>query len=191
MPNSSITLLIAFPSAIPEGSIRIFSLLPFNSSKAAFNQLKSWQQIHQSVKATGEKSFNLSASILYFPISFTITLNCSHWFAKYPAKSLSKVVFPAPRNHKIKKTSFPVASEFSEILFTIVFCFSCSRKGKFALSFISDIIIIHENIKEQNLRYDFVDKPKVLASYIFLKVFHLPFYTKVASFLSPSLPDRL
>ena len=191
MPNSSITLLIAFPSAIPEGSIRIFSLLPFNSSKAAFNQLKSWQQIHQSVKATGEKSFNLSASILYFPISFTMTLNCSQWFAKYPAKSLSKVVFPAPRNHKIKKTSFPIASEFSEILFTIVFCFSCSRKGKFAFNFISDIIIIHENIKEQNLRYDFVDEPKVLTSYIFLKVFHLPFCIKAASFLSPSLPDRL
>ena len=191
MPNSSITLLIAFPSAIPEGSIRIFSLLPFKSSKALFNQLKSWQQIHQSVKATGEKSFNLSASILYFPISFTMTLNCSHWFAKYPAKSLSKVVFPAPRNHKIKKTSLPVFSEFSEILFTIVFCFSCSCKGKFALSFISDIIIIHENIKEQNLRYDFVDEPKVLASYIFLKVFHLPFCIKVASFLSPSLLDKL
>ena len=191
MPNSSITLLIAFPSAIPEGSIRIFSLLPFNSSKALFNQLKSWQQIHQSVKATGEKSFNLSASILYFPISFTITLNCSQWFAKYPAKSLSNVVFPAPRNHKIRKTSFPVASEFSEILFTIVFCFSCSREGKFALSFTSDIIIIHENIKEQNLRYDFVDEPKVLASYIFLKVFHLPFCIKVASFLSPSLLGKL
>ena len=185
MPNSSITLLIAFPSAIPEGSIRIFSLLPFKSSKALFNQLKSWQQIHQSVKATGEKSFNLSASILYFPISFTITLNCSHWFAKYPAKSLSKVVFPAPRNHKIKKTSLPVFSEFSEILFTILFCFSCSRKGKCALNFISDIIIIHENIKVSNSKYDFEDQRTIQVLNIFLGAFHQLFYKEAASFLSP------
>ena len=97
IPSSVAILLISWPVAIPEGSIRIFFFESFKLSRTSLSDPRSLQQMQPWVNAVGLYFASLSASMLKFPISLTITSNASPCLLRYSAIFCKRVVFPAPR----------------------------------------------------------------------------------------------